>query len=393
MRVFSLLTALVVMIALYMLVFERERLIEFAASGSMAGGQEAGAAADPSSAVPSGASTAAGAAGNGEAGSGAGAAPAGGRLPAVVVRRYVAGEFPDALLLRGSTEASRRVQLRAETAGRVISEPRRKGSRVAAGEVLCRLDPGTRQQALREAQARLAQAELDLEAARGLVRDGFASAARLNAAQAAYDGARAAVAAAEREISRLEITAPFGGILESDSAELGSLLQPGMPCATVIRLDPIRLVGFVPEGDLGRVRVGAPAVARLVSGRELRGQVSFLGRAADPLTRTFRLEVDLPNPDGAVRAGQTVEIVVVADSMAAHLLPQSALTLDDDGTLGVRTVTEDARVRFLPVRVLRDTPEGIWVAGLPEVVEVIVVGQEYVTDGVEVIPVRGEPGQ
>ena len=116
------------------------------------------------------------------------------------------------------------------------------------------------------------------------------------------------------------------------------------------------------------------------------GEVTFIARRADETTRTFRVDITLPNPDLAIRAGQTAEIAIEADGAMAHLLPQSALTLDDDGRLGIRSVAADGTARFLPVSVLRDTRSGIWVSGLPERVDVITVGQEYVTDGVAVRP-------
>ena len=69
-----------------------------------------------------------------------------------------------------------------------------------------------------------------------------------------------------------------------------------------------------------------------------------------------------------------------------HLLPQSALTLNDDGTLGVRLIDAENTVDFAAVTLVRDTPEGIWVTGLPAQANVIVLGQEYVTAGVIVTP-------
>nr|MDJ0822080.1 efflux RND transporter periplasmic adaptor subunit [Paracoccaceae bacterium] len=70
----------------------------------------------------------------------------------------------------------------------------------------------------------------------------------------------------------------------------------------------------------------------------------------------------------------------------AHLLPQSALTLDDNGALGVRIVDSDSAAQFREITLLRDTPQGVWVTGLADEVDVIIVGQEYVTDGVPVAP-------
>ena len=338
----------------------------------------------------------------------------------------VAREVDSAVVTRGRTEAARQVIVRAETSGQVISEPLRKGAFVEAGQMLCEIDPGTRETqvaqaeaqlasaraSLPEAQARVAEARAALEeaqinnrAASQLSEGGFASETRvastraavssaeaaLEAAQSGVEGAKsqvqtaeAAVAAAQKEIERLTITAPFSGLLESDSAELGVLLQAGSDCATILQLDPIKLVGFIPETEVGRVETGAQAGARLATGEEVTGQVTFLSRSADSSTRTFRVEVQVPNPDLAIRDGQTVEIAISAEGANAHLLPQSALTLDDDGALGVRWVDEENKARFAPVSVLRDTVDGIWVTGLPEEARVITRGQEYVVEGVPV---------
>ena len=121
-------------------------------------------------------------------------------------------------------------------------------------------------------------------------------------------------------------------------------------------------------------------------GKQVQGQVTFLSRSADPTTRTFRVEIEVPNPELDLRDGQTAEILISAEGERAHLLPASALTLNDEGTLGIRVVGPQGAVEFLPVTLLRDTTEGVWLTGLPDKVDVIVVGQEYVTQGVTVAP-------
>ena len=358
------------------------------------------------------------------------------KLVKVQVRRLSGQQVDSAVILRGETEAARQVDVRSETSAVVMSEPLRKGAQVEQGDALCVLDPGTREAALEEARARLTEAEsrvpeaearlseaearleeakINQNAAARLSEDGFASQTRLASADAAVaaanagvstatsglraarsgiEAATAAVAGAEKEIERLTISAPFSGLLESDTAELGSLLQPGALCATVIRLDPIKLVGFVPETEVNRVSLGAMAGARLAAGgEEVTGQVTFLSRSADPQTRTFRVEIEVPNDDLRIRDGQTAEIAIASAGVKAHLLPQSALTLNDDGTLGVRLVDDDAVVSFAPVEIMRDTMDGTWVTGLPDVANVIVVGQEYVTAGVTVAPTYDEVTQ
>lgn len=412
MRLAPLLLAALVTLALYLVVLERDRLRAWTGLGAERGAEVAAAAEpDPALAIVEDA--------------GAAEAEEPEARARVVTQRSEASPVEAVVRVRGRTEAARMVEARAETSGLVASEPLRKGAAVEAGDVLCQLDPGTREARLSEAragleeararlpeaEARVAEAEarvnearIEDNAARQLSQGGYASETRVAAAEAAVrsaqagvrsaqaqaeaarsgvQSAQAAVEAAEQELDNLRIRAPFGGLLESDTAELGALLQPGGLCATVIQLDPMRLVGFVPETAVSSVEVGAPARARLATGREVEGAVSFLARSADPATRTFRVEVTVPNDDLAIRDGQTAEIAIEGPSAEAHLLPQSALTLDDDGRLGYRLAV-DGRAAFAPVEVLRDTREGVFVTGLPPTAEVIVVGQEFVTEGVPV---------
>lgn len=405
MKIMPIISAVLVSAVLYLVVFERDRLLGFAQTTS----DQATAPATETT----------------EANMAESETPTG---VGVIALRSVAQTIDSAVVLRGRTEAARQVTVAAETSGLVISEPLRKGATVAVGDQLCQLDPGTRQASLAEARARLAEAEgrvpeaeagvaeanarvreaeINLNAAAQLSQDGFASETRLVSAQAAMDGAKAgvqranssvasaqagieaaaaAVASAEREIDRLTIKAPFSGLLETDTAELGSLMQPGAPCATIIQLNPIKLVGYVPEADVSKITVGAFAGARLSTGREINGQVTFLSRSADDTTRTFRVEVAVANDDLSISDGQTVEILVASDGRTAHLLAQSTLTLDDDGVLGVRVITDDNTAKFMPVTLLRDTAQGVWVTDLPDEVSIITVGQEFVVDGVSVVP-------
>lgn len=350
MRLYSLITALIVAAAVYMVIMERDTLRALA-NGVPPAAQEEAPIADPANDPVS-----------------------------VVVERFTAGPVQSGIRLNGRTEAARQVEVRAETTGQVISEPRHKGTEITRGDILCDLDPGTREASLAEARARLREAQTNVTTAQKLSERGFTAETDLIARQAALESAQAQVEQAEKELERLKITAPFDGVLETDTAELGSLLQPGSACATLIALDPIRLVGFVPEQTIGRLAVGNPAGARLIDGQELRGTVSFLARSADPATRTFRVEVTVPNPDWTIRDGLTAEIVIGLAGEQGHLIPQSALTLNDEGALGVR-VNDDGIAQFLPVRMIRDTPDGAWVGGLPEQVEIIVTGQDFVRDG------------
>ena len=312
------------------------------------------------------------------------AAAAGATPVPVVTIESTARPTSARLVLRGRTLANRNVQVAAQTTGRVISEPLRRGARVARGDVLCKLDPGIRDAELAEAEAALAEAQIEAEAATRLKEKGFAAETTYKARQAQLRGAQARLDRVKYDIEQLDIHAPFDGVLESDTAEMGALLSPGSICANVIDLSMVKVAGFVAEQEVDFLELGQQAAVRLVNGIETTGAISFISRVADPQTRTYGVEVTLPNPDGAIRDGMTAEMLIDLPAETGHFLPQSALTLDDDGRLGVR-IDEDGVVRFLPVEVLRDEADGFWVTGLPETAMVIVVGQEFVTDGRQVV--------
>ncbi|MEM9140190.1 MAG: efflux RND transporter periplasmic adaptor subunit [Pseudomonadota bacterium] len=298
----------------------------------------------------------------------------------VVVLPSTASETQGTLVIRGRTKANRTVQIASEISGRVISQAIASGARVEKGQVLCRLNPGVLAAELAEAEALLEEAEVEASAASRLKRKGFTAETTLKASQAELRVAQARLDRVKWNIAQLEIRAPFDGVLESDTAEVGTLMTPGAHCAELIDLSKVKVTGFVSEQEVDLLFLGQMAAARLINGVTADGTLSFLSRMSDEQTRTYAVEVTLENPDGTIRDGMTAELQIPLPSKTAHLLPHTALTLSDDGRMGVR-IDEDGIARFYEIEVLNDTPEGIWVAGLPEDARVIVIGQEFVRDG------------
>ena len=325
----------------------------------------------------------------------------------VLVQKSNEQEVTNGILLRGQTEAFKSVQVKAETSGSVISQPIRKGTFVKNGELLCELEVGTKSDVLSEAKVALAlsldeldasihQYELRVQAAerqKSLLKRGVGTEAAVEAAELSASSAetqslskRQAVANVEARINRAttelnntKIVAPFDGLLESDTAEYGDFMQTGAPCGTLLALNPIKLIGYATETQVSKIEVNTTAGARLISGDTVSGTVSFISRSADPTTRTFLVETTVPNENYEIREGSTADIYISLSGAKGHLLPQSSLTLNSSGVLGVRIALND-KAKFIPINIIRDSEEGVWVTGLPDTVDVIIVGQEYVTD-------------
>lgn len=305
----------------------------------------------------------------------------------VKVRELVATERRAILEVRGRTEAEAKVAVRAETADVVVDLRAREGAHVAAGDILCALHPGTREARVFEAKALLAQAELDFAAANKLSEKGFTAQTRVAALQAALDAAKARVEEAEHEVRRTIIRAPIAGIIQTPMADVGTRLKIGDVCATVVNTNPMIAIGQVSELDISLISKGMPAKVNLISGETLEGFVRYISPSADPDTRTFRIEVEMPNEEGVARDGTTALTMLPLPVEKAHKITPAILTLNDAGQVGLRAVDADNRTRFYPVKVLGGETDGVWVSGLPEKLTVIVVGQDYVTDGEVVEPV------
>ena len=300
--------------------------------------------------------------------------------PYVIVKSSVAKETENILVIRGQTEANRKVEVRAEISGGVISKPRQKGAKILENETLCEIAAGTRYVTLNEAKMRLIEAERKSNVVQSLGEKGYSTETNKLTQKTILEGAKASLARAEYEISKLIIKAPFAGVLEDNTAEIGSYLNKGSLCGTIIDLSKIKLIGYIPELRIREISLGSLASGATISGVPTNGVVTFISKQADPVTKTFRVEILADNNDEIIRDGETIEIRINLENNIAHLLPQSVLTLNDDGDIGVRTVI-DNKVKFFEVDILRDQENGLLVTGLPKKIDVITVGQEFVLNG------------
>lgn len=307
-------------------------------------------------------------------------------LPTVVVRSVTAQTHPIRLTNYGRTLPNRRVEVKAKTAASLTSTPVREGTRVNRGDVICRQDTDARQAMVDQAKAQLSKVEADLAATTVLVDKGYRSATSLNGDRAAVDAARAQLKQAQIELGNIVLRAPFAGIYEMRMAEVGDYLSPGQSCALIVELDPLKLEAELTETQVGQVAIGQDVNIRLATGEAVTGTVSFIESVANPATRTFEMEMTIPNADYALKAGVSATLDLKIGEAKASLIPSGILALNDDGATGIRYIDASNRVRFAAIQQVDETAAGLWVLGLPERTRIIVEGQDYVSVGTEVDP-------
>ena len=186
------------------------------------------------------------------------------------------------------------------------------------------------------------------------------------------------------ELNRTEVKAPFSGYIEK-IVKPGNFLERGQICATIIQLNPITFVAEVPESDINKVNEGQQVVLNLITGETIEGKLTFVSKSASSLTRTFKVEAEIENKNGLIRDGITSEMIIKTSKIKAHKITPSVLMLNDKGILGIKIIRDLEIVKFLPITILEDSEDGIWVTGIPNQIQLITQGQGFVEDDQKVL--------
>lgn len=308
-------------------------------------------------------------------------------IPRVQVAMLDASKRDATLTIRGRTEALHAVDVRAEVDGMVRAIHFDKGDRVKAGDILCELKINDRGARYDESKALVTQREKEYAGMHNLASMGYVAQTQDKQAAAALQAAQADLRTQDIALQNIYIRAPFDGIVDDRYVNEGDYMRIGDKCEMVIAPEPFLAVGTVSEKDVGGLKIGDLASATLVTGQSVEGKIRFIAQRADASTRTFLIEVELPNPDAKLRDGVSADIHIPVKQVEAQKISPGILVLDDNGVVGVRTV-QSGVVHFLPVQIVSDNPDGMWVTGLPGHVTVITVGQQFVTEGARVVPVQ-----
>ena len=245
-------------------------------------------------------------------------------LTSVVVSKSESVFFSPSIKLNSSATSEKRVTILAKTSGEVMPNNVLQGDWVEKDQILCRL---------------------------GVV-----------------------------ELNRTEVKAPFKGYIER-IVKPGNYLTRGQACAVIIELDPITFIAEVPETEIKRVLLNQKVFITLVTGETIESNLSFVSKSASPSTRTFRVEAKISNANGKIRDGITGTMVIRTNKILANKISPSILLLSDKGNLGVRSVEEGNIVKFLPIKIIEDTNDGLWVTGIANQTNLITVGQGFVENG------------
>jgi multidrug efflux system membrane fusion protein len=306
---------------------------------------------------------------------------------AVRVRTQSAEEVMRMIVVNGKTAPARVVHLAAETDGRIVRVGAERGANLEQGDVIVRLDERDRSARLSQAEATVRQREVEYAARERLKSESYVSEAQLQESVALLEAARAEWTRAKLDLDYMTVRAPFAGALQARAVEIGDFVKRGDPIATYVDNRMIIVNANLSEFDARFVSVGDMAEATLATGETVRGRIRYVAPVADEGTRTFGVELEVDNTNGALRVGGTAELRIPAESVLAHRVSPALLTLDDAGNVGVKIISDGGKVEFVVADIALSSNDGVWLVGLPKTATIITVGQGYVASGATVVAV------
>ena len=349
----------------------------------------------------------------------------------VEVKEFKFSQIDQSIELQGQTTHNKKIDVKSKTTGNITTIAFNRGDKVTKGDELISISIENRNELLNSVKKDLERLNKELElniknksnrlsqnkeliklyeiefaSAKQLIDKGLSSKSKLslasfNLANARSDKAdiminfesqkssiEAQIASFKSQLKNIEldiqntfIIAPFSGIISNKMVEESEYINPGNTLFTIIDLNPIKIQGYLSEFDVNKVNLGTKALIENTNGIQKFGKISFISPSAETSTRTFEITIEADNADLSFKSGITTKITIAGSELKAHKIPPSILTLQDDGTVGVKAINNDNIVVFYPTTSVKDTIDGIWVSGLPDIVSLIVTGQEYVSVG------------
>jgi multidrug efflux system membrane fusion protein len=279
------------------------------------------------------------------------------------------------------TQADHKASAVARGAGVLLGLAVNRGDVVTAGTIIGRISDEGRQSAVDQAQAMLDQRKAEFDSNKRLIDRGDQPRNNLAALEASVAAAKAGLATAQAELDKTSIRAPVDGKVDRVPVQVGQSVQIGTEIAEIVDPNPMLAVGAVSESRRASMKAGQEAKVRFIDNTSVTGKVSFVSLSADAATRTYRVETRMNNADAVIPDGVTCEMAVEFGAVNAVAVPRSAIVFSDDGRLGVRIADSASRAQFIPVEVVDDATDVIWLTGIDKASRVIVVGQDFVKDG------------
>jgi len=293
----------------------------------------------------------------------------------------------------GTLRSRQGVMLRPEVSGRVARLAFSDGQRVRRGQLLVQLDDALQRAQLQQADAQASIARTNLQRNRDLLAQNFISHSAVDQSLANLQVAEAQVALAQAQLSRMQIVAPFDGVVGIRAVNVGDYVKDGSDLVNIEDLSSVWVDFRLPERFMARLKAGQGVQVTLdaLPGKQFNGRVEALDSQLDANGRSVLVRARLVNAGGELRAGMYARARIVFDVRAAALVvPEEALVPMGEKQYLFKVLDEgDAKVaRRIEARIGQRVPGKVEVLEGLKAGDVVIVAGQARLGNAEQTPVR-----
>lgn len=321
------------------------------------------------------------------------AAEESGRSDAVYVKtvRLEPSSFYEYLEITGTVKARNQIKIIGEEGGLLKTVRKDKGSYARSGDTLAVLENRVLEASFKEAKAGLQQAELNHKSSKVLFSKKAISENEFLASQYTMDRARAAYDFARARYEKLFIVAPISGRVNDRYYDFGAYIMPMTPVFELIDNGKVKVEAGVAERFISDIGMNTPVTLTFDAYRDvsIRSRVSFVSRSIDPISRTFKIEIDLDNSDQKLAPEMIANLKLLRKAFKNKIvIPIDALLNTETG----RTVfiNDNNTAREVNIDVMAIHEDSVLVDGLLPDQELVVLGQQDLSDGAAIQAMNGE---
>jgi len=290
-------------------------------------------------------------------------------------------EIADKVIIQGEIEPLRKIKIRSHTTAHILEIIGEKGSYVNDGDTLFRLATADRSAQFFSAKAKLKGDQLKVSQLEVLTSNDSSLEENLKIAINELKSTELELSNLATERGTILIKTPFSGVIEDRFVEVGSHVEKGDDLALILDKSAVRAVGYVSQQSAGKLLIGQKVEIYLLDGKMAEGRITYIASSGDDKTHSFKVETQLGNHDNAIKSGGSAKIHITTGYKNAHFISPAALSLDIEGNIGVKSVTDKGLVGFHSIQILRTEKKGVWVTGLPNKMRIITQGHGFVNEG------------